>query len=141
MRIKRIIPLLLSLLGLLSSLFAWILAGVKAHIDNVRTPVEGSIWIGTSPPDATLEFVLLFLGLAIVLCGLVQFRSHLRFSVPQVIFGLLIVVISAFFAFKAATLGYGEVSIVYYLVYLVIPLGLAVFGLGIAQIVKMVRKE
>lgn len=136
----RILPIAQSILGLLGSLCAWLLTGVKAHVPEVQTPTIGFL-IDSRPPDATLEFVLLFLGLAIVSCALVQLRSHIRFSVPQLILGLLIVVISAPLAIRAATLGHGEISVLYYIVYLIIPLGLAVFGLGVAQTIKTFRRN
>jgi hypothetical protein len=119
--------------GAMVILFSWILAQAKA---GVFTPPPGSLYY--PPPNFILEFVLVFLGLVIVTSGYLQRRMRAKFAGLQMIFGLIITIISTPLGIRAATVGHGEYSAIYYVVYLLLIPGLAVSLLGIVQLVMVI---
>jgi hypothetical protein len=92
--------------------------------------------IDSSAPNFIFEFVLLFIGLAILACGYFQRKKNARHAGIQIINGLFISFVSGLLGIRAATRGYGEVSGVYYLVYIPMILGLLVFVVGIVQLIR-----
>ncbi len=126
--------------GSLSVFSSWLLAGNKAHI--VTTPPSSSdeIILNFRPPNAVFEFVLLFFGLAILACGFFQRRAHVKYAGWQIIFGLIMTIISAFFSVRAATISHGEISIIYYVMYLLLAIGILIIVTGFAQLIIRVRK-
>ncbi len=119
--------------GAMVMLFSWTLAQMKS---GVFTPSPGSVM--PPPPNAIFEFVLMFLGLVIVICGYLQRRGHAKFAGLQIISGLIIAIIYAALGIRASTLGHGEYSAIYYVVYLLMIPGLAVSLLGIVQLVTVI---
>ncbi len=119
--------------GAMVILFSSILAQAKA---SLFTPLPGSLYY--PPPDFILEFVLAFLGPVIVTIGYLQRRMRAKFAGLQVIFGLVITIISMPLGTRAVTLGHGGYSAIYYVVYLLLIPGLAVSLLGIVQLVMVV---
>jgi hypothetical protein len=120
--------------GALDVFAAWSLTTTKAHVITHPSLPGGGIWIDSSPPEAVFEFVLLFLGLAILTCGYFQRRRQMEGAAVQLVNGVIIAIISGFLAIRAVRLGYGEVSAVYYLAYIPLILGLVVFVVGIRQL-------
>lgn len=68
--------------------------------------------------------------------GLVQWKANVRFSDIQILLGINVVGINTYLGIRAATLGYGEVSAIYYLSYFSLAIGLAILGVGLAQRIK-----
>jgi len=89
---------------------------------------------GSPPPNYIFELVLLFLGLAILTCGYLQKRKLVKDAGIQIVNGLVISLISGILTFRTATIGHGEVSVIYYLAYILLVLGLVVFVVGIRQL-------
>jgi hypothetical protein len=76
----KILSILQMIFGALAAFVAWALAQAKAGMMDVLTPglnPDGTIIIKTDspPPDSVFEFTLLFLGLAILVCGYLQLRK------------------------------------------------------------------
>jgi hypothetical membrane protein len=112
------------------------LAQTKA---GVYTPSPESTYY--PPPDSVLEFVLVFLGLVVITCGYLQRRMHVKYAILQMIFGLTITIISMPLVIRAAALGHGEYSTIYYFVYLLLIPGLAVSLLGVFQLVQAIKTK
>ncbi|HEX9896044.1 MAG TPA: hypothetical protein VGA85_00065 [Dehalococcoidales bacterium] len=119
--------------GAMVMLFSWLLAQVKARVFN--PPPESLYYM---PPDCSVEFVLVFFGLVIVICGYLQRRIHAKFAGLQMIFGLIITIVYTALGIRAATLGHLEYSAIYYVVYVLLIPGLAVSLLGIVQLVTVI---
>ena len=126
--------------GLLIAIVSWYLAGLKAHTQIIQ-PADGSIIVNAPPPGATEEFILLGFSIATVICGLFQYRAHIKGANFQIILGLIMTAIYIFLSVRAATLGYGERSTLYYLAYLTMALGMMVFIIGVAQIITRIKKS
>lgn len=127
----KIVAILQIIFGTFASFTAWLLAELKAHIVMHQPGMTDS-----SPPNYIFEFALLFFGLAILTCGYFQKKKNARYAGIQVICGLVISLISGFLGIRAASIGYGEVSSLYFLVYLPLLLGLVVFVVGVIQLVR-----
>jgi hypothetical protein len=137
----KILSILQMIFGALAAFVAWALAQAKAGMMDVLTPglnPDGTIIIKTDspPPDSVFEFTLLFLGLAILVCGYLQLRKKQREAGIQLVSGIVISGIAGFLAVRAATTGYGEISAVYYLAYVPLALGVIVLIVGITQFIR-----
>jgi len=122
--------------GALVVLFSWTLAQLKA---GSFTPAPGSTWY--PPPNFILEFILVFIGLVIIICGYLQRRIGVKYAGFQVILGLIITIISLLFGIRAATLGHGGYSVLYYGVYVLLVPGIAVSLIGIAQLIQWLNNR
>jgi len=127
----KALAVLQMIFGALASFIAWSLADLKAHLVIHRPGM-----IDSPPPNPIFEFALLFFGLAILTCGYFQRKKNARYAGIQIINGLFISFVSGFLAIRAASIGHGEVSGVYYLVYIPMILGLLVFVVGIVQLIR-----
>jgi phosphate starvation-inducible membrane PsiE len=136
--IMRVLAILQMILGGLTTFAAWILVEMKANI--VTPPSSDGMYPNTPPPTYILEFVILFFGLAIITCGYFQRKTHTKYAWANIVSGLAIVIISAFLSVRAITIEHGQPSSIYYLAYLILALGLAVFVIGFFQIVKTIRQ-
>ena len=127
----KIVAILQIIFGTFASFTAWLLAELKAHIVMHQPGMTDS-----SPPNYIFEFALLFFGLAILTCGYFQRKKIVHYANIQIINGLFISFVSGYLGIRAATMGYGEVSGVYYLVYIPMILGLLVFVVGVVQHIR-----
>jgi hypothetical protein len=133
----RALAVLQMFLGGLAAVASGFLVGAKAHIPPVYP--EGQIWVDAMPPSAHLEYFLLGCGVLILALALWQAKKHIRFSGWQTIFGGILTAGVAFFTIRAATLGSGERSVLYYAVYALLALGAAVFITGFIQLIALFR--
>jgi hypothetical protein len=117
--------------GVLVTASSWILAQLKA---STYISPPGSVM--SPPPNFILEFVVVFFGFLIIICSYLQRRMQVKYASLQMIFGLIIAIISLPFGIRAATLGHGEYSAIYYVVYLLLVPGIAVSLIGIAQLIN-----
>jgi hypothetical protein len=134
MKIPSILQIIFGLLTIPSS---WFLADKKAHIIPDRPP--GVMIVDFIPPDSLFEFVLVFLSLAVLICGLFQWKGATRYARLQIIFGGVMTVISVILLIRATTLSHLEKSGLYYVVYVLLVLGLAVCVTGLLQFLKLVK--
>jgi len=88
------------------------------------------------PPNAILEYVLLGSGVVILVCALFQMKSRIKLSGWQTLLGVVLTIGALFFSIRAATLGHGEVSSLYYSVYGFLALGIAVVTVALVQLYK-----
>jgi hypothetical protein len=88
------------------------------------------------PPNAILEYVLLGSGIVIMICALFQVKSHIKLSGWQTLLGAVLTLGALFFSIRAATLGHGEISALYYAVYGFLALGIAVVIVALVQLFK-----
>jgi hypothetical protein len=130
----KLLALLQVVLGGITTFAAKSLAEEKAHVLNPSPVPGGGFWTDSPPPNRIFEFVLLFLGLAILTCGYFQRRKQAKGSAIQIINGLVISIVSGFLAIRAMARSYGEVSAVYYLAYIPLLIGLVVLVVGIRQL-------
>jgi hypothetical protein len=135
----KALAILQIIFGALAAFVAWGLAAAKAGITEMQTPFlspDGTLIIKTDspPPSYFFEFVLLFLGLAILTCGFLQKKKDVEHSVAQIVNGVIISVISGFLAISAIAINHGRISGDYYLAYVAAILGFAVFVIGIRQL-------
>lgn len=137
MKILSILQIICGLLAIPSSL---LLADVKAHIPAPQT--SSALVTDFIPPSSIFEFVLVFLSLTVLTCGFVQWKASIKYWMLQIAFGGIMAVISIFLGIRAATLGHLEKSGLYYMVYALLFLGLAVCIVGLFQFLKLkkVRK-
>lgn len=117
--------------GALVTASSWILAQLKA---SPYTSPPGSVM--SPPPNFILEFVVVFFGFLIIICSYLQRRMQVKYASLQMIFGLIIAMISLPFGIRAATLGHGEYSVLYYGVYVLLVPGIAVSLIGIVQLIN-----
>jgi hypothetical protein len=133
----KVVLVLQMLLGGLAAVDSGFLGYYKALIPPVHP--EGEIWVDAYPPNAHLEYFLLVCSVLILGCALLQMRGHVRYSGWQVVFGSILTAGAAFFTIRAATLGYGERSALYFAVYALLALGAAVFITGLIQLIISFR--
>jgi hypothetical protein len=88
------------------------------------------------PPNAILEYVLLGSGVVILVCALFQMKSRIKLSGWQALLGAVITLGALFFSIRAATLGHGEVSALYYTVYGFLALGITAVIVALVQLFK-----
>jgi hypothetical protein len=117
--------------GALAGVDACFLGYYKAGIIH-REP--GTVF--SLPPNAILEYVLLGSGVVILVCALFQMKSHIKLSGCQTLFGAVLTLGALFFSIRAATLGHGEISALYYAVYGFLALGIAVVIVALVQLYK-----
>jgi hypothetical protein len=127
--------------GLAVTLLSYFLANLKAHILPVPTPNGDHFIVNAPPPSFIAEFILLGFGMAILICGLIQWKAHVKGSIIQIILGLILAVIYLFLGVRAFTLISGERSGVYYLAYFSLALGIAVFAVGVLQIIYVIKNK
>lgn len=127
--------------GLATTLLSYFLAGLKAHIQPVP-PSNGDNFIVNAPPPSFIEeFMLLGFGMAILICGLIQWKAQVKGSAVQIIMGLILAVMYLFLGVRAFTMISGERSGVYYLAYFSLALGIAVFAVGAFQIIYIMKNK
>jgi hypothetical protein len=133
----RFLAVLQMFLGGLAAVASGFLVGAKAHIPPVRPP--GEIWTDSPPPDAIMEYFLLVCGILILVCAFFQLKGHVKYSGWQTIFGSILTAGAAFFTIRAATRGSGEISALYFAVYVLLALGAAVLITGLIQLIISFR--
>jgi hypothetical protein len=132
----KVLSFLQVIFGSLIIFTSWTLKDAKSHVVQ-SLPVNGDgIRLNSSFSDATFEFVLLFFGLVILTCGFFQRKAHIKYTGMQIAIGLIVAVISGSLGISAMIRGSGEISSIYYLSYLHLVLGLLVFVIGVAQIIR-----
>jgi hypothetical protein len=122
--------------GALSGADACYLGYIKAGIIHQEPGTVFSL-----PPNAILEYVLLGCGVVILGCAIFQMKSRIKLSGWQTLLGAVITLGALFFSVRAATLGHGEVSALYYTVYGFLALGIAVVILALVQLFKGYSKQ
>ena len=135
----KALAILQMVFGLFITYFSWYLADTKTHTPPVSS--GGTIWVTTPPPSTELEFVILLLGAAVIACGLVQRLTRVRFSILQIVSGIIVAGIAAFLYDRANGLNYGERSTIYYIAYLLLFIGLAVSAVGLVQFRKALSEK
>jgi hypothetical protein len=118
--------------GILTAFSSWQLTLVKAGVQ-----ITNPHYVYSPPPNSIFEFVLVGLGLVISVCSFLQVREHVKFAVWQMVFGILITIVATPLGIRAATLHHGEVSVIYYIFYLLVGVGLDVSFIGVVQIIRM----
>jgi hypothetical protein len=133
----KILSILQTICGLLTIPPSLWLADVKAHI--LAPPASSALVTDFIPPSSIFEFVLVFLSLIILTCGFFQWKGSIKYWKLQIAFGGIMAVISIFLGIRAATLGHLEKSGLYYVVYVLVSLGLAVCVTGLLQYLKLIK--
>jgi hypothetical protein len=128
---RLILATLQTIWGALVVFASWTLGQVKAG-----TPTPGGLY--SYPPNAIMEFSLVFFSVLIIICGYLQRRMRVTYASVQIILGCIIGIISLFFGLRAAILTFGEYSPIYYFVYLLLIPGIAVSLLGVTQFIMSI---
>jgi hypothetical protein len=123
--------------GALAGADTYFLILYKAKIVEIPPPLDGDgFWLTGSPPDATLEWVLLGCGVILLACALFQLKRGMRFSGWQAALGGLMAAAGVFFTVRASVINYFEHSALYYAMYPLLCVGAAVVVIGLIQLVK-----
>jgi hypothetical protein len=117
--------------GALAGVDACYLGYYKAGV-VLREP--GTVY--SLPPNAILEYIILGCGAVILVCALFQVKSRIKLSGWQTLLGALLTLGALFFSIRAATLGHGEISALYYAVYGFLALGIAVVIVALVQLFR-----
>jgi hypothetical protein len=121
----KVSAILQMILGSFIAFCSWTLASSKAYIpDFLLSPA----------PSSVIEFMLLSLGLAVLICGFFLWKAHIKYAGLQIVSGLVISIIYVFLGIRAINAYY--YSTLYYLAYLPFVLGIVVFATGIMQLIK-----
>ena len=117
--------------GGLTVFSTWQLTTMDRHTD------PSGLLVPNQPPIPISPFVLLFLGIAILICGYLQSRARIKFAVQQIASGIIITINSSFLSFMAKTRRIEEIpNLLYgYILLILFVLGVIVIAVGIAQIV------
>ena len=124
--------------GLLQVIFGGLSGGAAFLLSTKRSELlesaGGSQNAGTTSPDATLELLLLVLGIMIVVCAFWQLKTHIGHAAWQIIFGFVVTLAGAFFSIRDASSGYLNLPNLNNLLYLPLIAGIAVFLVGFFQL-------
>lgn len=100
-----------------------------------------SVTTGLPPPSSIVETILLVFGVVIVICAVFQRRAGIIFSNRQIASGSIIAVIGLGFTIRAASLGYGEYSLFYYIMFLPFILSVFTFVTSILQLIWLKQQK
>jgi hypothetical protein len=86
------------------------------------------------PQNSVFEFVLLFIGLAVITCGLLQLKAHTRYAGLQILLGVIIAAISAPVAVKLYLTAVFDVTTLHLLALILLACGFGVITTGLIQL-------
>ncbi len=86
------------------------------------------------PQNSVFEFVLLFIGLAVITCGLLQLKAHTGYAGLQILLGVIIAAISAPVAVKLYLTAVFDVTTIHLLALILLACGFGVITTGLIQL-------
>jgi hypothetical protein len=132
----KVLTVLQMVSGALAGIDSLLLAMNKTRFIGSASSNNGVLVTNTPPPSAHLEYSLLGCGIIMLICALFQLRAHIRFSGWQILLGIIITGGALFFSIRAATIGYGESSAIYYAMFGFLALGIVVAVIALLQLIK-----
>ena len=128
----------------LQMFFGVALAFTSYNLAQIKTlahrAMNGNVvWVGMQ--NNASEILMLFFGAAIIICAVFQSRKQIKYAVFQIVVGIVIVIFSITQLVLVYTMPYAEFYRVYYLDYFIALLAILVFGMGLVQLILLVKKR
>ena len=131
--VTKTLAALQTLLGSFAVGFAGSLVTTKAKFDTPTMVTPGYHLPGSA--NSELESVLLYLGLAIIICGFIQGLTGIKSGWWQAVCGLGVASVSAFLASKQGGVDYYLDSPIYFFAFLPMAFGIVVIVTGLLKLI------
>jgi len=101
---------------------------------------SGGRLIDFIPQSSVSEVALVILGLAIITCGILQWKAHTRYAMLHVFLGLIISVSSAFIAVRLMQIAYFDIRTLHIMALMLLACGFGVITVGLIQLKASINK-
>jgi hypothetical protein len=109
-------------------------------IEKEHTSSGGGL-IDFIPQNSVFEFVLLFIGLSVIICGFLQLKAHTKYASIQILLGLIITAISAPVAIKLYLTAVFDVPTLHLLALILLACGFGVISIGLIQLKSCLNRS
>ena len=139
----RLLFILQTILGAAIIIFSWMIVAAEEYTPRKNIPGSDHIFVNAPPPHTLIDYILLGLGVAVICCGLLLWKTHFKTALLQIISGAIISVIYLIerLPIQAFTVVIGDRHLIYYLAYLTLGLGAIIVVIGLAQMVLYWRRD
>lgn len=101
---------------------------------------SGGRLIDFIPQSSVSEVALVILGLAIITCGILQWKAHTRYAIFHVSLGLVISAISACIAIQLTRVAYFNTGTLHIMGLIILACGFGVITVGLIQLKASINK-
>lgn len=102
-------------------------------------PVDG-IFIDIIPFHSVFEITLAFIGLAIVICGLLQVKAHTRYAIFNILLGLAITALSVLFIVQVIRTNALDITLLHIFGLILLACSFGVISTALVQLKASINK-